>query len=528
MRELNERVRNAADTNLRRERDGLRATLDAMNDGMCRLDRKGRVVLANEVALSLLGCRERDLLHTPILGRFIFVVEGVRHGGEDLLDSIAKGRTLRRLNGVVTRADGHETPIECNLEPIPSTGQERNSVLSFRDLTDHQRVREALERSQAHYGSLIHRAPIAFMEEDFSAVGDWLDQLRRSGVTELDDWLNEHPDELRHAASLIQVVDANAAAVEMLGATSPADLRGSLDPNTITSDTLTSFRDQVEGMWEDRDLTVTRVSGSRINGERLEAILHWSAPRIFGSLDLTRAVVGMVDITDLTEAQERTQELILSKDKFLAAISHELRTPLTGVNVSAALLDESADDLDAAERKELVGYIRQQSDDMAQIVEDLLVAARADIGALSLLKEEVSVADELAAVLSRFGDAWTKVGLEGVDDTKVLADPLRFRQIMRNLLTNANRYGGDHVSILQAHGPRTTVLSVFDNGPGVPADEMEAIFEPYYRAGTSPGIQGSVGMGLSVARQLAALMDGTLTYHRVDDHSEFRLSLPSA
>ncbi len=138
------------------------------------------------------------------------------------------------------------------------------------------------------------------------------------------------------------------------------------------------------------------------------------------------------------------------------------------------------------------------------------------------------MADELATVLSRPGQTWTNVGLSGVDDAKVLADPLRFRQIMRNLLTNAKRYGGEQVSILQAHGPVTTVLSVFDDGPGVPADEMEAIFEPYYRAGTSPGIQGSVGMGLSVARQLAELMDGTLTYHRVDDHSEFRLSLPSA
>ncbi len=347
MRELNERVRTAANTDLRRERDGLRATLDATNDGMCRLDREGRVVLANRVALALLGNSERELLETPIMDRFSFVVEGTRYAGEELLDAIEMRRTLRSLSGVVIRSDGHETPIECNLEPIQTTPDERNSVLSFRDLTDHRRVREALERSEAHYGSLVHRAPIAFMEEDFSAVGEWLNGLRRAEITDLGAWLDEHPLQLRYAASLIRILDANAAAVEMLGAASTADLLGPLDPTTITADTLTSIRDQVEGLWNDRDLTVTRVSGSRTDGERLEAILHWGAPRILGALDLRRVVVGMVDITDLTEAQERTQELIQSKDKFLAAISHELRTPLTAVNVSAALLDESAHDLDA-------------------------------------------------------------------------------------------------------------------------------------------------------------------------------------
>ena len=527
MRQLASQIRVAAESDLTRERDRLRAMLDSMNDGMCALDGRGHILMANRVAAEHLGFDEQGLLDTPVLGRFYFLIDGQRRSGIELIEAIRAQRPLRSLNGFLLRRDGREVPVGCNLEPIATNGDARSSVLIFSDLTDQRRIAAALERSQAHYGTLVHRAPIAFWEEDFSAVGRWLDDLRQDGVTDLGAWLDERPEQIRYGASMIRVVDANKAAAEIVGAKHPTELLGPLDPATLTEETMGSIRSQLEGMWNDQDLIVTEVSGTRYDGSRLEAILHWSAPRVLGHLDLTKVVVGMVDITDLTEAQERTVELMRSKDEFLAAISHELRTPLTAVNVSAALLDEERDDFDEAERQELIGYIRHQSDDMAQIVEDLLVAARADIGTLSLISKDVHVCEELTTVLSRFGDDWNNVTVEG-DSAVIIADPLRFRQIMRNLLTNAHRYGGDRVSVVPQYGPSTTTISVFDDGPGVPAGEMEAIFEPYYRAGTAPGVQGSVGMGLSVARQLAELMDGTLTYHRLDDVSEFRLTLPSA
>jgi signal transduction histidine kinase len=101
---------------------------------------------------------------------------------------------------------------------------------------------------------------------------------------------------------------------------------------------------------------------------------------------------------------------------------------------------------------------------------------------------------------------------------------MRVRQIIRNLLTNADRYGGEHVTVRIVENPETTSLFVIDDGKGVPADEQADIFEPYYRAGTRVE---SVGLGLTVSRDLARLMGGDLTYVYYQGHSFFELRLPT-
>ncbi len=525
MRELTEQIKVAAESNVAKERDRLRAVFDALNDGLCLLTEDGAVVHANEVAQCLLGIEGPTLFETTVLDRIFFVSDGERVGAQDAISAIRHGTPIRDRRAVVVRPDGSETPVACNLQPVINPDGGQAAVMVLHDLTDQERVHAALERSEAHYGSVIHRAPVAFLEEDFTAVGAWLDDLRRQGIEDLGTWLATHPEAIDEAAGLIRVVDANQAATDMLRARHRNDLLGKLDASTLTDATRESFRAQLDGMWHDQDLITTRVSGTRLDGSRLEGILNWAAPRILGQLDLAKVVVALVDVTDLTEAQERTEELVRSKDEFLAIISHELRTPLTAVSTSAALLTEEA--LTADEEVELLGYVREQAADMAQIVEDLLVAARADIGSLSLIVEDADLPLELGAVVDRFVSNGTKIDCSRVRG-RVQADPLRLRQIMRNLLSNAQRYGGEEIWVeSRILGGRATV-SVFDDGPGVPESEREAIFEPYYRAAASKGVQGSVGMGLSVARQLAELMDGSLEYFRSAGRSEFRLELPAS
>jgi two-component system sensor histidine kinase ChiS len=109
---------------------------------------------------------------------------------------------------------------------------------------------------------------------------------------------------------------------------------------------------------------------------------------------------------------------------------------------------------------------------------------------------------------------------------RALADPLRFRQIVRNLVTNAFRYGGSNVSLQTHCKDGALTLAVNDDGAGIPADQRDAIFEPYHRAHIAHGVPGSVGLGLTVARQLAVLMDGDLEYVRSGAVSTFQLRLP--
>ena len=110
----------------------------------------------------------------------------------------------------------------------------------------------------------------------------------------------------------------------------------------------------------------------------------------------------------------------------------------------------------------------------------------------------------------------------------MIADRLRVRQIVRNLLTNAHRYGGDDVRFTASPiaRPGACSIQVRDNGPGVPEELAASLFEPYQRAHSLGIATEAVGLGLTVSRTLAESMGGALEYRREDGWSVFELTLP--
>jgi signal transduction histidine kinase len=226
--------------------------------------------------------------------------------------------------------------------------------------------------------------------------------------------------------------------------------------------------------------------------------------------------------------RRRLEELVRSKDRFVASVSHELRTPLAAVLGFAEELRDSADSFQPQELTGMLELIADQSQEMANMVEDLLVSARADIGTISIVGQEVYLRSQAEATLAGLGS----IGARTIDVVggpgKVWADPSRTRQIIRNLLTNAVRYGGTEVTVEATELGERTMLSIRDNGPGLPEAEWERIFEPYERAHDTPTHPASIGLGLTVSRQLARLMDGDLTYESDGSSSVFKLVLPAA
>jgi signal transduction histidine kinase len=226
------------------------------------------------------------------------------------------------------------------------------------------------------------------------------------------------------------------------------------------------------------------------------------------------------------DARGKLEELLASKDEFIASVSHEVRTPLTAVVGFAAELDENRDKFSEEEQADLISLLSAQSREVADIVDDLLTAARAQAGTLAIRPEAVGVRKLLGEVLSSHSG---RVDLVMNEDIEVWADGGRVRQIMRNLLTNADRYGGDIVKIhILRTGDGIVRLEVRDNGEGIPYHLRHHIFEPYARANSSSTQPASVGLGLSVARQLARLMDGELVLSDQDGWTVFTLSLPAA
>ncbi len=280
---------------------------------------------------------------------------------------------------------------------------------------------------------------------------------------------------------------------------------------------------------------ITNGLGALMNGEAGHLIETHDLPAetgLSGAVEIryvkhgTEAMVSIRDITDRLAAEQRDRlaAIIDEKDRFLASISHELRTPVTGIYGFAVMMAENLDLEDEA-ATEIAQIIVEQSRDLGFLIEDLLVASRVDIGEVSIKPSDFAMSEVIEATLSSFPEHRIAISCPGVEQT-VHADPLRVRQILRNLISNAIRYGGPDVAICAAYDDGRIRVSVEDNGHGIPDELRDVVFSSYSSAHERPGETDAVGIGLNVSRRLAELMDGTLEYRRLDDTTVFTLVLP--
>ena len=291
--------------------------------------------------------------------------------------------------------------------------------------------------------------------------------------------------------------------------------------------------DEMEGrerLLYERDGIQTELSVPILVDGQWEGSLSFAEfgkPRRWSPLEVEAIVqaAGMVSAYWRRRAdQRRLERLVRSKDELIASVSHELRTPLTAVVGLTEEMASPTSGFDAATMGELAGVVAGQSRELADLVEDLLVAARVEAGGLTINPTEVRLLEHARDIAS------STVGVELVPSGEAAAvawaDPLRCRQVIRNLFTNAVRYGGSDVEAIVREEGDAVVLTVSDDGEGVPDSDADAIFEPYVRSRVVA--PGSVGIGLAVSRTLAELMGGTLVYARRGGRTEFALTLPKA
>jgi protein-histidine pros-kinase len=224
---------------------------------------------------------------------------------------------------------------------------------------------------------------------------------------------------------------------------------------------------------------------------------------------------------------QSTRSEVASKDQLIRSVSHELRTPLTALLGYAELLGD--DDLEARERAAMVGTIVRQGRDLANIVEDLLTRAHVEAETLTVTSVPISLGAQAAQVV----EDWKPEERSHITTTadrgvRAEGDPARVRQIIRNLVSNAFRYGDGSVEITALANGHRAAVAVSNPGPPIPESESETIFAPYHRIKGSAPAPGGLGLGLTISRQLARMMGGDITYHRDGHCSVFTLELPAA
>jgi two-component system sensor histidine kinase BaeS len=239
---------------------------------------------------------------------------------------------------------------------------------------------------------------------------------------------------------------------------------------------------------------------------------------------------------ELEQEESRRRELDRLKDEFVLTASHELRSPLTSVQGFAELLMLDRDSL-TPKQAETVEIILDNCRHLVRLLNDLLDLARSDAGRLAIRPEPTEVAPLIEDVVRTMRGQTETVGQTLTERVQpglppIYVEPARIRQILVNLLTNAHEYSPEGASIdvlAQALGAEVEI-AVSDNGPGIPADQLERIFDRFTRgdAGLTQRV-GGTGLGLAISKSLVELHGGSIAAEStVGRGSTFRVRLPIA
>ncbi len=282
------------------------------------------------------------------------------------------------------------------------------------------------------------------------------------------------------------------------------------------------------------------VSASLQDGtvHRCDADVYWrkdgtSFPVEYTSTPILEAdgVVGAVVVfKDISERRE----LERSKDTFVASVSHELRTPLTSILGYLELIGDSAGEL-SAEHRRFLRVVDRNADRLLRVVDDLLLVAQVDAGAIELDLVAVDVAGLVDDAIEVARPQATAAGLELVTEVATSAmlhgDRARLGQILDNLISNAVKFtpAGGHVTLRAFAHDDDVVLEVCDDGAGMSAREQEQLFQRFYRtpAASEHAIQGT-GLGLTIVRALVEAHGGTVSVTSATGAgTTFRIALPA-
>lgn len=245
-----------------------------------------------------------------------------------------------------------------------------------------------------------------------------------------------------------------------------------------------------------------------------------------GDYDHVVTATSRDEVGELARAFNSMSRQLSEVDRFrrdlVANASHELRTPLGALR---ARLENLVDGVEQPDRRTLAEAL-SQVERLGALVEQLLDLSRLESGAVPLELDDVPAMQLLTEVTTEWREqaATRDVRLESFllpTDLRLRVDPARMRQVLGNVVANAIRHspdGGRIVLTARANGGRPR-LEVVDEGPGIPADELERVFERFYRSDRArSGDEGGAGLGLAIARWIVELHEGTITATAAKPH----------
>jgi PAS domain S-box-containing protein len=490
-------ARQRTDEELRKQSEWLRITLASIGDAVISTDATGRVTFMNTVAEALTGWPQADALGRPLPEVFRIVHDETRTPVENpAIRVLEPGAVVDLANRTLLISQtGAEHRIEDSAAPIrDETGSAVGAVLVFRDVSERRRT----ELARAHLAAIVDSSEDAIVSKTLQGI----------------------------------ILSWNTGAERLFGYSSPEAVGR---PITILI--------PPERIHEEAEILARIARGERIDhfetvrvtkdGHRLDISLTVSPIR-----DVSGEIIGVSkiarDITDRKRAEQALREADRKKDEFIALLSHELRNPLAPMRSALQVMRIAPSDA-----KALTGardVMERQLGHLVRLIDDLLDISRIGQKKLELRRTRVTLADVVHSavetarpVIDAAGHRLTvslptgPVHLDG--------DLTRLSQVFSNLLTNSAKYThpGGSIELVAEATYGKVLVSVRDNGIGVPADALESIFDMFSQVDRSlEHSAGGLGIGLALVKGLVDMHGGTVTAASdgQDRGSTFTVTLP--
>ncbi len=492
---------------LRRDAAWLSTTLRSIGDAVIATDQQGRVSFMNGTAEGLTGWAQDEARGKPLDEVFRITNEVTGNVVESRVNIVLREGIIVGLanHTVLTAKDGTRRPIEDSAAPIKDGARIEGVVLVFRDSSEARLAEARIRESEERYRSLV----AATTQTVWSTSPDFSRSVTLTGQDPIG-----LPDEAKKAGGWLDIIH-------------PEDREQTRQAIALALGSRTGY--EIEHRAKYRDGTYRHY-------------LTRAVPLLDKAGSIREWIGTSTDITDRRQAEEARERLYRElqendkrKDEFLAMLAHELRNPLAAMGNAVALTARSrqAEHVDWS-----MEVINRQIKHLTRLIDDLLDVSRINSGKIELRRDDLDATPILESAVETVRPLAVQRKHElsvSVDrgNIWVNADPTRLEQVVTNLLTNAAKYteNGGHIWLTAGHDGEDVVITVRDNGVGIPPEKLPEMFELFAQGDrTLARSEGGLGVGLTVVKKLVQMHGGRITARSegIDKGSEFSVRLRAA